>query len=86
MSQRWTSEVWSTDDGVLITCRPCMVCGHGSVIPVSTNQYRGYCAGLSVQVVFPDWTPAEREMLISGTHPECWELLFSDADEEDFCE
>lgn len=40
-----------------------------------------------IQDIFPYLTPAERELLISGTCGECWEKMFShlkDEDDEDY--
>lgn len=35
-----------------------------------------------VQDIFPYLTPAERELLISGVCPECWEKMFGGEDDE----
>jgi len=37
--------------------------------------------GALVQVAFPNLNAAERELLISGTHPRCWATLVEDDDE-----
>lgn len=34
-----------------------------------------------IHVVFPDMSNEDREVLISGTHPECWKEMFGDFDE-----
>lgn len=36
-----------------------------------------------IQDIFPYLTPAERELLISGTCGECWEKMFSHLEDED---
>ena len=36
-----------------------------------------------IQDIFPYLTPAERELLISGLCPDCWDSMFSDFDDED---
>lgn len=33
-----------------------------------------------VQTVFPWLSPDQREILVSGTHPKCWNEAFSDCD------
>jgi hypothetical protein len=38
-------------------------------------------AGENIQSVFPDMSLADREIMISGTHPECWNKLFAEGEE-----
>jgi len=40
-------------------CPTCLFCGEGE--------------GEFVQNVFPEMSPEDRELLISGTHPACWD-------------
>lgn len=63
----------------------CLVCGLGSIIEVDPDKWIKYVDGLKthksaathgVQVLFPELSPGEREVIISGTHPECWDKLF----------
>jgi hypothetical protein len=35
-----------------------------------------------IQVGMPSLTADEREMLITGTHPDCWDSLMTDEDED----
>lgn len=63
------------------TTRPCMVCGKASEMVLSKAAVQAWQGGEYVQTAFPEMLPDEREMLISGTHPACWDVLFSD--EED---
>lgn len=55
-----------------ITTPECIFCGRSSVRTVSASQFMQLAAGTPVHVVFPDTDTAERELLISGTHPHCW--------------
>jgi hypothetical protein len=41
-------------------------------------------AGVLIQRAFPNMTADQREMLITGTHPECWETMFADDKEYSF--
>lgn len=36
----------------------------------------------SIQNVLPSWPASKRELLISGTHPECWDHFMKDIDDE----
>jgi hypothetical protein len=40
------------------------------------EKYRRWIAGELVQRVWPHMTPDDRELLITGTHPACWEKIF----------
>jgi hypothetical protein len=53
----------------------CLECGEGSVVEVDPWQYKAWRDGTLIQVAFPDMSIADRELLISGTHPECWDKM-----------
>lgn len=70
----------------------CPYCRKPSEIVVDADRYerwqegkrRGESAAISgIQVIFPDLTADEREVLISGTHPECWDRLFPPEEEDE---
>lgn len=51
---------------------------------ITTDQwYRWQENGEYIQDVFPHLTDSQREMLLTGTHPECWEKMFPQDEEED---
>ena len=62
----------------------CPVCQDEVFFLMTQDQYdrwvtqREYC-----QTVFPDLDKEIREWMISGTHPDCWNSLFGDEDEEE---
>jgi hypothetical protein len=39
--------------------------------------------GEATQVAFPNMPADQREMLISGTHPVCWDMMMAELQEED---
>jgi len=55
---------------------PCMICKQTTSIPIPDELFWRWFNGEFVQDVFPDWSVGKRELLISGTHPNCWEKLF----------
>ena len=63
---------------ITITTRRCMVCGQVSEMSLPADGYHRWQDGAYVQHAFPSLNAGEREMLISGTHPACWDLLFAD--------
>lgn len=67
---------------VTVTTLPCFVCGETSEVEVDANAYRYWKNGeLLVQDAFPGMSPEQRELLITGTHPSCWDSMFSDEDD-----
>jgi hypothetical protein len=61
----------------------CLVCGERSVVQVSASDLAAWKAGVHIQVVFPDLTADQRELLQTGTHPACWDSLVPEDDGED---
>ena len=54
----------------------CPECGQVTTHSMSDEQYRQYINNESyIQDIFSDWTPGEREMLMTGICPECWKNL-----------
>lgn len=73
-----------TQETIAYVCKqPCLVCGERAVVELPKAQkeywYQNEC---HVQEAFPDMPKDQREMLISGTHPVCWDEVFADFDEQ----
>lgn len=60
------------------TTPPCVVCGSTTHLHLDPAALAAWQAGRYVQDAFPTFSAAERELLISGTHPACWDELFGD--------
>lgn len=56
-------------------------CGKVNEVRVEVEAYNRWQGGELIQVVFPDLSAEERELLISGTCPSCWDAMFGE--EED---
>jgi len=62
----------------------CPFCGKAHEIEVNEIDYLDWQDGELVQNVFPYLSADEREMLISGICPDCWDKMFGqEEDEED---
>ena len=64
----------------------CPMCGHANEVAVNEEDYFNWSFdGALVQDAFPYLSADEREMLISGICPKCWDKLFGeeDSDEEE---
>lgn len=68
---------------VAVTTKPCVICERKSVITMPAEALRRWQAGEFIQVAWPDSTPDERELLMTGTHPDCWDALIPEDEEEE---
>lgn len=55
----------------------CPFCGAAHMIEVNLVDYWDWKDGKLAQDAFPYLTPDEREMVISGICPECWDSMFA---------
>lgn len=66
----------------VIVVTVCPMCGHANEIAVNEEDYYDWSFdGVLVQDAFPYLSADEREMLISGICPKCWNKLFSEEEE-----
>lgn len=66
--------------------KKCTVCGKYPTVVVATLEdavglMRWGYQRVNVQQALPHWSAEARELLVSGTHPECWEQLFGNEEE-----
>ena len=55
----------------------CPFCGKENVVEMTYEQYEQYVSGKGyVQNIFPNLSAEEREILISGICPKCWDETF----------
>jgi hypothetical protein len=55
-----------------------VVCNRWYVVRVQSADLHRYHDGVLAQDAFPYLSPEYRELLISGTCPDCWDLLVVD--------
>jgi hypothetical protein len=55
---------------------PCRLCKKEISIPATESQMSAWINGDYIQNSLTDATPAQREVLISGTCDDCWKKLF----------
>lgn len=63
-----------TDPITILTA--CVICGEIHEITVEFEDFLDWKAGALAQNVFPYLLDGEREMLISGICPTCWDKMF----------
>ena len=72
------------DNEVIINTRSCMHCGQTGELVVRYESVEMRQSGMSVQEAFWYLAAPQREQIISGTHPHCWEQMFGqDCDDDD---
>lgn len=64
----------------------CPICHENHTVMVYTDDFYAWKHEKNAQEAFPYLSAEEREMLISGICPDCWDSLFADEDEEDYDE
>ena len=63
---------------------PCPGCGESTWFTVTDEQFARIEAGEHIQRVLPHFSAEDREMLISGTCPDCWEEMYAEDEEEEW--
>lgn len=61
----------------------CPFCGHANFIEVNDVDYWAWQNGALAQDAFPYFSADERELLISGICPTCWDRVFGSDEEPD---
>lgn len=61
----------------------CPICHCDTYLQVDAEEYARWQAGELIQVAMPYLDADEREMLISGICPTCWDDMFGDEDEDE---
>lgn len=62
-------------------CPPCVWCTKQEPVGITEDEYDAWVvARKHVQHAFPTRDADFREMILTGTHPECWDSMFGDED------
>lgn len=64
-----------------ITTPQCTFCEEESTIKVPVKGWQAWSSGALIQQAFPEMGADERELVLTGTHAECWEKIFGEADD-----
>lgn len=69
---------WNTVD------KKCGVCGEFTLIKMTDKDYDDYYFnGYYVQDVWANLSRDLREVIITGTHPKCWDSLWGECEDDD---
>ena len=68
---------------VTVITKKCMQCGEQGTMTVWDDDYQRYLNGANIQDAFSDLLAPAREQILSGTHPQCWEEIFRDIEDDE---
>lgn len=66
---------------VTVTTPECQVCHQTGFVVAPEEGVERWRGGENIENALLGLTASEREQLISGTHPRCWDWLMADEDE-----
>ena len=62
-----------------VTLQNCVLCHKGSPsMKVDRERYYEWQAGMHIQNAFPEMSTEQRELLMTGTHPKCWDKMMGE--------
>jgi len=65
------------------TCPPCPLCGTATIFTVESEALEQWRNGRHIQDCFGHWSEDDRETLMTGYCPQCWEEAFPEEEEID---
>lgn len=68
---------------MLYQTKRCLYCNHFSILELDVKALQSWQSGQHVQNAFPEFAAPQRELLITGTHPDCWNAMFADDSDEE---
>lgn len=77
--------MFRTINGKIAVATTCPMCGDTAILSLSEAGYKAWQNGAVIQRALPDLDADDRERLISGICPICWDKMFGvlDDDNED---
>lgn len=67
---------------IKVRCLPCPVCGLRGEVQLTDREFTRWRDGAPLDSAVPRLSDDERELLITGTHGDCWDKMFQDEDVE----
>lgn len=67
----------ASSNNMIQISKKCIMCNTVHYMTLDADKVKRWRAGEKIQDVWPEMSPDEREVLISGTCPKCWDELWS---------
>jgi hypothetical protein len=69
---------------MIVYAPSCIVCGHRGALEVEdVDGFHLWINGLDIQLALPDLDDDQRELLLSGTHAQCWVAIHGSEEDDD---
>ncbi len=68
---------------IIVTTPKCIVCNKESTLFLERAEWAALQGGALIQNALPTRDASFRELVKTGTHPECWERMFGDVAEQE---
>lgn len=68
---------------IVVRTPTCRVCNEYELWSLDRKAVESWQSGVLIQVAFPDMSASDREILITGTHPACWNKLFPEEESDE---
>jgi hypothetical protein len=68
---------------MVVRTKNCTVCGKYELWSLDREAVERWQGGEYIQNAFPEMSMQDREVLITGTHPACWDKLFPREDDNE---
>lgn len=62
----------------VVETMPCILCGKSSQVTMNEKEVEAYKSGAPIAQAFKHWPAEMRELLMTGTHPQCWDEMFEE--------
>jgi hypothetical protein len=59
----------------------CILCGKSTTMELDSEDIYKWRGGSLIQDIWPDMPKEQREVIMSGTHPECWSEIVRTAEQ-----
>lgn len=71
----------NSDGTCVVLTMACIGCHQSTRVTVDSKSVQTWINGTNIERAFPDMNKDDRELLISGTHPKCWDEIFGGEEE-----
>ncbi len=71
------------DEMVTIKTPVCVHCGQSGEVNMLMSEYKKLLEAGHIQDALPNHSANDREMLMTGTHPACWDAIWAEYEDGD---
>jgi hypothetical protein len=84
VSEMITGYEYGKGETLILTIRPCPSCRQSHKLTVNQFAFENWADRFaSLEEAFPELTPAQRELLLTGIDGECWDKAVPEGDDDE---